>query len=81
MCVPTKDMQVPLTPAIMRFKVFKNCNMHMKFMACMKKDLRSKRDEFDLTGLGDSLAGADDDEKMLAIIWGKTVVGDDDFSF
>lgn len=81
MCVPTKDSQVPMTPALMRFKVFHKCNMHMKFMACMKKDLRGKRDEFDLSGLGDSLDGADDDEKMLAIIWGKTVVGGDGFSF
>jgi hypothetical protein len=41
----------------------------MKLYACLKKDLRTKRDKFDLAGLGDSLQGADDDEKMLAILW------------
>ena len=46
-------------------------------MACMKKDLRTKTDMFDLSGLGDLMEGADDDEKMLAILWAKSSMGGD----
>lgn len=71
-CVPATNIQVPLTPALLRFKVFKKCHMQFKLNACIKKDLRSKQAEFDLTELSDP---ADDDEKMLTIIWGNSIAG------
>ena len=78
MCMPVKKMVAPFTPEIMRMKVFKKCNMKLKLAACMKKDLRAKRDQFDLTGL-DSIKDIDDDDKMLAVIWAKSMTDKFDF--
>ncbi|KAF2366110.1 Pheromone/general odorant binding protein [Trinorchestia longiramus] len=70
-CITTDNSPLPYTPAMIRFKTFYKCHKQKKFIACLKKDLRAKREEFDFTAPEDLNDDVEEDDKMLALIWGK----------
>ena len=52
--------------------------MKKKLAACLKKDLRAKRNQFELNSL-DDMTDIDDDDKMLAVVWSQSMTSHFDF--
>ncbi|XP_018023718.1 uncharacterized protein LOC108679577 [Hyalella azteca] len=75
-CIKTDNILVPSPPQHIRFKVFLKCYKQKKLMACLKKDLRAKSSEFDFSAPEDANDMVDEDDKMLALIWGQAAMGD-----
>lgn len=74
-CTPVNNILAPMIAETFRFRVFHNCREHANTFACLKKDLRSRRYEFELTASEDDMEAPAADDQMLAIMWGEATLG------
>ncbi|XP_018017061.1 uncharacterized protein LOC108673705 [Hyalella azteca] len=68
-CMPYDNMQYPMTAGTMRYLNFNVCRENANLFACMKKDVRSRRYEFEAIGPGASSDRLTDDDKIFSLLW------------